>query len=34
MTHGAGRRMYTDYEIVCMVRLARLFPHTKVKPVH
>ena len=19
MTHGAGRRMYTDYEIVCMV---------------
>ena len=20
MTHGAGRKMYTDYEIVCMVR--------------
>lgn len=19
MTHGAGRKMYTDYEIVCMV---------------
>jgi hypothetical protein len=21
MTHGVGRKMYTDYEIVCMVRL-------------
>jgi len=21
MTHGAGRKMYTDYEIVCMVRI-------------
>lgn len=20
MTHGIGRKMYTDYEIVCMVR--------------
>jgi hypothetical protein len=24
MTHGAGRKMYTDYEIVCMVRLPLL----------
>jgi hypothetical protein len=24
MTHGAGRKMYTDYEIVCMVSLPLL----------
>ena len=24
MTHGAGRKMYTDYEIVCMVSLQAL----------
>ena len=21
MTHGVGRKMYTDYEIICMVRV-------------
>jgi sorting nexin-3/12 len=24
MTHGVGRKMYTDYEIVCKVRLLSL----------
>lgn len=24
MTHGVGRKMYTDYEIICMVRIAFL----------
>jgi hypothetical protein len=32
MTHGAGRKMYTDYEIVCMVRF-HVPPHATVQVI-
>jgi hypothetical protein len=27
MTHGVGRKMYTDYEIVCMVSFSYTCPY-------
>lgn len=29
MTHGVGRKMYTDYEIVCMVSFSYTCPYKR-----